>query len=150
ATATQSRAKGNSAACGEGFLAKLISSRGALSRIRRHRWVRIGPIELGVSLPVATDRRLASSLVTRRLIKPLLRMGERKGPPQAEAWAPPDEPIPERRPSPSAASLPERRLLDRVAGMAWEQTIDLGDGVVTPGVRDLRGRVPLHQLPSAL
>jgi tRNA (mo5U34)-methyltransferase len=43
-----------------------------------------------------------------------------------------------------------RALIDRVNRLAWYHTIDLGHGVVTPGVTDHRPYVRRYQLPASL
>src|SRR5262249_52159513 len=53
---------------------------------------------------------------------------------------------------PPAAPLDEegRALLDRVRGIDWYHTIDLGHGVVTPGRVDHRAQLPYYKLPRSL
>jgi tRNA (mo5U34)-methyltransferase len=99
---------------------------------------------------VAADRRIARSGVVRRLIKPLLgRTAVAGREPVAAAPRNLSEPLPARRPMP-ADIRPDRKLLDRVASLTWYQTIDLGQGVVTPGFVDERDQVSCFQLPQSL
>jgi tRNA (mo5U34)-methyltransferase len=41
-------------------------------------------------------------------------------------------------------------LIDRVASVDWYHSIDLGNGIVTPGFVDHRDQVQLYQLPKSL
>jgi tRNA (mo5U34)-methyltransferase len=122
-----------------------------VSDVRRKRWIRVGPVGLGVSLPVSADRRLAGSAMVRRVIKPLLKrvQGMSRLP---EAALPPDayQPLPARRPEPSDLDSSSRALIDRVASITWYHSIDLGRGVVTPGFVDHRDQLPLYHLPDSL
>lgn len=116
-----------------------------MSGIRRQRWIRLGPVQFGISLPLAADRRLA------RILKPLLRTvrGTRQLP---EAAMPPDaeQPLPARRPLPSDIEPEYRELADQAARIDWYHTIELGHGVVTPGFVDHRDQLPLYRLPESL
>ena len=127
-------------------------SRAGVSRIHRERWVRLGPLELGMSLPVAADRRLVGSAVLRRLVKPLFRRLRGAGRLPQAAALPQDanQPLPARRPVPSDLSPESRTLIDRVAGVTWYQSIDLAGGVVTPGFVDHRDQLPLYHLPESM
>ncbi len=44
----------------------------------------------------------------------------------------------------------DSRLRDEIAGIDWFHTIDLGDGVVTPGVHNTPERLPVIQMPDDL
>jgi tRNA (mo5U34)-methyltransferase len=107
---------------------------------------------MGVSLPIATDRRLVGSAAVQRVIKPVLKGGRSSNSHRALATTPADatQPLPAERPEPSKVDAETRDLMDRVARIDWHQTIDLGSGVVTPGFVDHRDQVDLHKLPASL
>ena len=42
------------------------------------------------------------------------------------------------------------RVRDEIAGIAWYHSIDLGHGIVTPGLDDTRHRLPAVGLPNDL
>jgi tRNA (mo5U34)-methyltransferase len=122
-----------------------------LSRIRRERWARFGPVDMGLSVPMMLDRRAADSRIARWFIRPLIRKsGEAEHEPKAIALPGLQDTLPAWRPSPSDHTRPDRDLLDRVADITWAQSIDLGRGVITPGKSDQRDRLSLYQLPASL
>jgi tRNA (mo5U34)-methyltransferase len=51
---------------------------------------------------------------------------------------------------PDGAGAGTRKLLEQVNRIRWDQSIDLGGGVVTPGFGDLRGQVNNYGLPGSL
>ena len=124
--------------------------RESVKRIRRERWLRVGPVEFGLSIPIAADRRLAGSVVSQRAIKPLLKVSRGANRPELRMPADFAQPLPARRPEPSDIEPGSRALIDRVASIDWYQTIDLGHGVVTPGVVDHRDQLADYQLPPSL
>jgi tRNA (mo5U34)-methyltransferase len=51
----------------------------------------------------------------------------------------------------AAAADPEaKKIVDRIKGLTWYHTIDLGHGVETPGFADHRRQMPLYGLPDSL
>jgi tRNA (mo5U34)-methyltransferase len=119
-----------------------------MNRVHRERWLRIGPVELGLSIPVATDRRLARSGLARRIVRPLLGRSGRA----PLVTLPPDssEPLPERRPETTDLDPGSYPLIDRVARLDWYHTIDLPGRVTTPGVVDYRRQLAGWMLPESL
>lgn len=122
-----------------------------MSGLVRERWARVGPFEVGLSLPVALDRRLTKSGAIQRVLKPL-RRATRRTTSRADAALPADiyEPLSARRPQPSDIHPEARALIDRVARIDWYHTIDLKYGVVTPGFVDHRDQLSAYQLPESL
>jgi tRNA (mo5U34)-methyltransferase len=53
-------------------------------------------------------------------------------------------------PQPEELDLKARALIEQIAPLDWCETIELGHGVVTPGVVDHRPLVPHYQLPDSL
>ena len=43
-----------------------------------------------------------------------------------------------------------RKIVDRIKGLTWYHTIDLGHGVETPGFADHRRQLPMYGLPDSL
>ncbi|HVD01819.1 MAG TPA: methyltransferase domain-containing protein [Candidatus Dormibacteraeota bacterium] len=110
---------------------------------RRERWLRVGGLELGIALPERLDRRLERS----GLARALARLGRRRVPARLPES---DAPLPERRPEPADLDPASRPLLDKVAEMEWYHSIDLGHGVVTPGLVDHRPQLDRYHLPHSL
>jgi tRNA (mo5U34)-methyltransferase len=136
---------------GEANGASGASSRDSLNRIRRERWLALGPLEIGMSVPIATDRRVAGSAVVKRAIKPVLdRAHGANGSPQATIPSQAAPVLPARRPEPSDVDAGSRLLRDRVAQIGWYHSIDLGHGVITPGRVDYRADIARYQLPASL
>ncbi|HZQ49651.1 MAG TPA: hypothetical protein VFB69_05020 [Candidatus Dormibacteraeota bacterium] len=106
-----------------------------MSGPRRERWLGFGPVKIGISLPFAVDRRVFRS--SSRPVAIAI---------PAEA----SEPLPARRPAPSELDRADRPLRDRVGAVRWFDSIDVGDGVVTPGVVDRRRHVEAYDIPPQL
>lgn len=113
----------------------------------------------GLELHWSSDERALSLTLTAqgrawrwlycRLIRPPARwlaglLGRLAGAPRQDA-APRGE-------VPNAASLTraQRDLLERVSRIRWYHTIDLGDGIVTPGAFDLRPYLHHYPLPERM
>jgi tRNA (mo5U34)-methyltransferase len=107
--------------------------------LRKERTVRAGPLVVSVSMPVVVAERVRSSAVYRRVVKPAL---TRRGS-SSLASAPPAPPRGE-------LDAEARALLARINEVDWYHSIDLGHGVVTPGLVDHRAQVPLYGLPDSL
>lgn len=50
----------------------------------------------------------------------------------------------------AAADPDAREIVDRIDGLSWYHTIDLGHGVETPGFADHRAQLPHYGLPASL
>ncbi len=116
-----------------------------MTGIHRERWFRLGPVELGVSIPVATDRRLARSRFV-RAVRRSRRSDRRAVVSQAPNAA---EPLDARRPETSDIDPASFPLIDRVARLDWYHSMDLGHGVTSPGRVDYRGQAA-SLLPESL
>lgn len=126
------------------------AGRESLNRIRRERWLGLGPLELGLSIPIAIDRRLAGSAVVEHAVKPIFKRSRAANGAGVTSIAQAGQPLPARRPEPSDVELDSRPLRDRVARIDWYHSIDLGHGVVTPGRVDYRDQPALGKLPTSL
>lgn len=105
------------------------------------RWLRLGSVELGVRPRPRLDGRRT---LLHRALGRLLERREAVRLPEA------DGPLPARRPQPSDLKPEVRELIDRVAAIEWYHSIDLGHGVVTPGLVDHRGDLDRYHLPASL
>ncbi len=107
-----------------------------MSGPRRERWLALGPVHIGMSLPFGLDRRI-------------FRAPRRRGP---AVQLPPDAgvPLPARRPVPADLERAARPLRDRAGSVRWYDSIDLGGGVVTPGVVDRRRHIDALCIPTDL
>jgi tRNA (mo5U34)-methyltransferase len=110
-----------------------------IPQLRAQRTVRAGPVDVTVSIPIDLADRLRNGVVYRRLLRPAL-AGRDRTPTVAARPRQRVEPI-----GPEA-----RALWQRIGAVDWYHTIDLGHGVATPGVVDLRDQVPLYGLPDSL
>jgi tRNA (mo5U34)-methyltransferase len=107
-----------------------------VSSPRRERWLAIGPLSIGLSLPFGLDRRLFG------------RVGS-----STEILRPPadgTQPLPSRRPEASELITVDRPLRDRVGALHWYDSIDVGHGVVTPGLVDRRRHIDAYGIPDDL
>jgi tRNA (mo5U34)-methyltransferase len=110
-----------------------------------HRSIGIGGIEVDVSA-----NRQGAELSLRLSGAPWQTLTGRRAPPVAVRLPPPptasdDDTLPEVAPTDAAA---RRALIDRIPG--WYHTIDLGDGLETPGQFDHRPVLEHYQLPERL
>jgi tRNA (mo5U34)-methyltransferase len=58
--------------------------------------------------------------------------------------------VPSEPPRPEDLDPEARPIIDRISGIEWYHSIDLGHGVVTPGFVDHRDQVPHYGLPGSL
>lgn len=104
---------------------------------RRTRWIRIGPLGVGMSLPGRRDTGAPAAVTT--------------GPPGREAWkngrtgSAPGQGAAESQVDPGAEALRAA-----AAAIDWYHTIDLGHGVVTEGLVDHRPQLDSYHLPESL
>jgi tRNA (mo5U34)-methyltransferase len=103
---------------------------------RRTRWIRLGPLGLGVSLPARRDGANPTG---------------RAGATAREAWKN-GRTVPEAPPAKPVVSLEPGSDALRAGAQAidWYHTIDLGHGVVTEGLVDHRPQLPSYHLPESL
>jgi tRNA (mo5U34)-methyltransferase len=112
--------------------------------LAREKRVRVGSVELGITLEAKQYERLRNSRSYRLLRPALNRLRRRTN--AAHGPYPPLEPA--RTPELSAASPEERAVLERIAGIEWYHAIDLPHGVTTPGFVDHRRQISLYGLPD--
>lgn len=105
---------------------------------KRHTW-HVGSTNITVSMTPDFAERLRASTVYQRVIKPL-----------------------RHRPAPIVAAEPApltaipvldsegQALRDQIATVEWYHSIDLGHGVVTPGLVDHRAQLPFYGLPESM
>jgi tRNA (mo5U34)-methyltransferase len=107
--------------------------------LRKQRTLHAGPFDVTVSMPVEVADRLRASLLYRRVVRPTLtrRPGRAVSPEPAPAI-----PVP--------VDADGQALRERIAGVDWYHSIDLGHGVVTPGLVDHRAQLPFYGLPDSL
>jgi tRNA (mo5U34)-methyltransferase len=109
------------------------------SLLRKQWTIRAGRVDLTASVPIEVADRLQSSATYRRLVKTVPRHQDRRRVRVKREVAPP-EPI----------SAEARALWTQVGEIDWLQSIELGHGVVTPGLLDHRDQVSLYGLPESL
>lgn len=104
-----------------------------MTTLRHKRWIHIGPLGIGVSVPAAVDQRAAGI---------------------STSDYPPGRDVPMRTPSEKSQtrfSDPDAALIQRrVDAIEWYHTIDLGSEVATNGLVDHRGQVAMYQIPESL
>jgi len=113
----------------------------------------VGPIDLQVGVPqVLVDR--VQGTTGYRLVEPglsraiaVLAGRSRRSDTTGDAGPPR---VPERVPQPEEVDPGARRILDRIAPIDWYHSIDLGNGVSTPGFVDHRPQLNLYGLPESL
>ncbi len=109
--------------------------------LRKRRSWHAGRIEITVSVPPEIAERLRESAIYQRFVKPV---AKRRHPQTIEA-------VPAANSSRAVPIDPEgRALLARTAEVDWYHTIDLGHGVVTPGLVDHRAQLPFYGLPDSM
>jgi len=94
---------------------------------------------LTVSIPAEVADRLRSSVVYRRMVRPALTRPHRD-PNVAKPIMTPVTPL----------NAEARALRARIGEVDWYHSIDLGQGVVTPGLVDYRAQLPFYGLPDSL
>jgi tRNA (mo5U34)-methyltransferase len=110
--------------------------------LRKRRTWHAGPIEITVSVPPEIAERLRASALYQRIVKPASRWRH----PQTTTVASPGP-----KPAPAAPLDAEgQALLARIREVDWYHTIDLGHGVVTPGLVDHRRQLPYYALPDSM
>ncbi len=109
----------------------------------------IAGFRVEVSADAERAEQVRHSGLYRRVVRPGLDIVRRR-----EHAAPPN--VTSVNEAPTAEALPldddpvARDMRERIAGIGWYHTIDLGHGVVTPGFIDNRATVPLFGLPEDL
>jgi tRNA (mo5U34)-methyltransferase len=109
--------------------------------VRKQRTYHAGSVSLTVSMPPQVAEMLLESKVYQRIVGPARARLRSRRPPDTRTGS-----------SPRLAPLDEegRRLLARIDEVDWYHTIDLGHGVVTPGLVDHRAQLPFYGLPASL
>jgi tRNA (mo5U34)-methyltransferase len=114
---------------------------------RRERRVRLRSLELRVEVSAATAQRVSRSRLYRRVVRPAIdRLAPQSRGSDAHAG---NGAVPVTRAEESAPT-PQRALIDRISAIEWYHTIELGDGVVTPGFVDHRQQVRNYHFPPSL
>lgn len=115
--------------------------------LMREKRISFAGFELGLALEERQAERIRNSWPYRYLVRPGLRLVQGRGrEPQTCSEIPP--PIVGRPLGPVDGAAGE--LWQRVSRIGWYHTIDLGNGVVTPGFVDNRSTVHLYGLPEDL
>jgi tRNA (mo5U34)-methyltransferase len=116
--------------------------------VKRHEQIRrvhVGPLDTITTSPVV--QRVATSARVQRLLEPLTRR-------RATGTTIPEVPDRDRAMQDLRALAQSRpELADLIAAVLrhdWYHSIDLGDGVVTPGFVDHRQQIPHYRLPDDL
>lgn len=113
-------------------------ARNQTERIKR---LHLGPVDL-VGAPSGVTRRLFENRVTRTVAR---RIEQRRGVVPTTRRTTRDDL------ARAAAASPEAKaIVDRIEGLDWYHTIDLGHGVRTPGFVDHDHQLPYYGLPSSL
>src|SRR6478735_7918516 len=104
---------------------------------KRHTW-HIGSADVTVSMSPEMADRLRASALYQRVVKPIRHRRE-----PAVAAESPLVPIP-------VLDAQGQALAERIAAVEWYPSIDLGHGVVTPGLVDHRAQLPYYGLPESM
>ncbi|MGH2458528.1 MAG: nucleotide disphospho-sugar-binding domain-containing protein [Chloroflexota bacterium] len=117
---------------------------------KREKRITVGGVELAVALGADRVERIKKRASYQYVVRPALgllgSLGARRDGHQNGAVIAPSRPVPGPFPSTPEA----RAILDRIAGIEWYHSIDLGHGVTTPGFTDHRGQLALYDLPADL
>jgi tRNA (mo5U34)-methyltransferase len=107
--------------------------------LRKRRTLHVGSVDVTVSMPVEVAELIRSSAFYRRVVRPVLK------------WRHPRASVPQLADPPAVPLDAEgRALLARVEEVDWYHSIDLGHGVVTPGLVDHRSQLPFYGLPESM
>jgi tRNA (mo5U34)-methyltransferase len=107
-------------------------------RIKR---LHVGPVDL-VGAPTGLTRRLFDNPLTKKVQS---QFEQRRG------TVPSAKRITKQDLDRVAMTSPEaKEIVDRIDGLSWYHTLDLGHGVLTPGFVDHRDQLPYYGLPSSL
>ena len=113
--------------------------------LRKRRTWHAGPVEITVSAPPEIAERMRASALYQRIVRPAFRWRK----PHADPILTTSAPAPRSTPAePIDAEV--GAILERVSEVDWYHTIDLGHGVVTPGLVDHRAQVPYYALPASM
>jgi tRNA (mo5U34)-methyltransferase len=117
--------------------------------LRKQRSMHMGPVDVTVSVPPELADRIRASALYQKVGRPAIQRvrhpGTRtNGNGNHVAAAP--------APAPGSQHLDAagREIAARIADVSWYHTIDLGHGVVTPGLVDHRAQLPYYGLPASL
>ena len=110
---------------------------------------RIAGFHVAVSAEAERAERVRRSKLFRYMVRPGMRLIERRAPASRLVREPARPPAP-RAVAASEASAEAQEIMRRIAGIGWYHTIDLGHGVATPGFIDNRPSVPLFGIPADL
>ncbi len=114
--------------------------------LTKEKRLRLGGFELAIATDAGRAERIRNSLPYRFVLRPALGLIQRQNDrPRTAAEPPQASPAPQPDTDPEAAAIRER-----VSKVRWYHTIDLGRGVVTPGLVDGRSIVSRCGLPANL
>lgn len=106
----------------------------------------VAGFEVGVTTDPERAARLQESLLYRRVLKPGLDLATRRRIAREMPSAPPAAPF--ENPEPSGLDPDGAAIWNQVSKLGWYHTIDLGQGVSTPGFLDNRPTTHLFGLPD--
>ncbi|MDO8614709.1 MAG: class I SAM-dependent methyltransferase [Dehalococcoidia bacterium] len=109
----------------------------------------IAGFEVGIAADAARAERIRKSLMFRYLVRPGLKLVSRNGHGRVDGLKLPGAPNPS-PPRSVRESEEAREIWERVSRIKWYHTIDLGNGIVTPGFIDNRPTAHLFGLPDDL
>jgi tRNA (mo5U34)-methyltransferase len=117
-----------------------LTSGGTPDSLLRKQWsVHARHVDVKVSMPIDVADRLESNVAYRRLAKAR---------PASHVHRP--EPVKRQHLAPEPIGVEARNIWTKICDVEWLQSIDLGNGVLTPGLLDLRVQVPFYGLPDSL
>jgi tRNA (mo5U34)-methyltransferase len=116
-------------------------------RVMQERTFDVAGFRIGVATDLRRAERIRRSALVRYLVKPGIRLLRGR----ANGHSPEPEATPFRPERPAAAREGRgAELWDRISQIGWYHTIDLGEGIATPGFIDNRGTTHLFGIPDDL
>jgi tRNA (mo5U34)-methyltransferase len=113
----------------------------------RERRFSFAGLQWSIAMDAGRAERVKSSHLYRYIVKPgLSRVAQRNG----HAGPPAASPISQEAPPSVRVDPKAAEIWDRISGLGWYHTIDLGHGVATPGFIDNRPTVQLFGIPDEL
>jgi tRNA (mo5U34)-methyltransferase len=110
--------------------------------------INLGGFQVGVATDARRFERIRQSLPYRLLIGPGIRLVSGRG--NGRKTSPIRKPESTSAPHVGTNGKADPKVVDKVASIGWYHTIDLGNGIVTPGFIDNRDTVSSFGLPDDL
>lgn len=117
--------------------------------------LKLGPIDLRISMDDQPAERIRNSRVYRYLVRPVLKSMARSdnatgktGNSTSVHQPVKDQAVSYSEDNPYSGTPEQESILERISGIKWYHTIDLGYGVVTPGNHDYRSQLSEYKLPE--